>query len=130
MSRTEKDADRKERVRLMTENGDCKHCCGDHQSKDCNKSDRECGGGKDNRGCTRGHKLHELFCVEAKVFAVSIQSMSANGDSNTVVLLIMTIQTFKKSICATTFFDSLTRDVTCALYANRSLENVVFEARK
>ena len=39
------------RVKLMQENSDCFHCCGDHKPDDCPKKDRVCGNGKENRGC-------------------------------------------------------------------------------
>ena len=59
------------RIQLLKENGDCPHCCGDHKPADCAYKERVCGGGKDDRGCTKTHNLHELFCSAAKVcFAV------------------------------------------------------------
>ena len=58
------------RIALLKENGDCFHCCGDHKPGECRRAERVCGGGKEDRGCTRSHKVHELFCVDAKVFTV------------------------------------------------------------
>ena len=60
--------DTAERVQLLQNNGDCFHCCGDHLPADCNRKERVCGGNKDDRGCKKSHTVHELFCLEAKVF--------------------------------------------------------------
>ena len=93
-----------ERVKLLKENKDCEHCCGDHLSSNCQRANRVCGGGKSNRGCAKNHNLHELFCVQAKVFAV--HSLAANGDVSTVILLLMNVQTAKKNVSSVVFFDS------------------------
>ena len=96
--------DAKERVKLMKENKDCEHCCGDHLSSACRNASRICGGGKNNRGCGKNHNLHELFCVEAKVFTV--HSLAANGSLQTVILLIMNVRTLINNILAVVFWDS------------------------
>ena len=49
------------RIELLNENKDCHHCCGDHKAENCRKKDRICGGIKEGRGCSKQHKLHELF---------------------------------------------------------------------
>ena len=98
-----------ERVKLLKENKDCKHCCGDHKYEDCPNNNRVCGGGKDNRGCTKNHKVHEMFCVEAKVFALQcVLSANATSDnvSNIVVLLIMKVQMLRKGKSASVFWDT------------------------
>ena len=46
------------RIQLLVENGDCKHCCGDHKPNDCHLKERVCGGGKMDRGCNVSHSLH------------------------------------------------------------------------
>ena len=97
--------DPQKRVQLLHENKDCSHCCGDHKSSDCTKGDRVCGGGKTDRGCTRSHKVHELFCVDAKVFAVAC-TMSIGGRSEGVMLLIMQVRTLRKRTQASVFFDA------------------------
>ena len=50
------------RIELLKENGDCFHCCGDHKPDSCTKKDRKCGGEKGKKGCSKDHKVHELFC--------------------------------------------------------------------
>ena len=94
----------KDRAKLLKENKDCEHCCGDHQPSACKNPTRVCGGGKANRGCTKSHNLHELFCIEAQVFAV--HSLAANGNLQTVILLIMSVRTSKNNISAVVFWDS------------------------
>ena len=94
--------DAQKRVQLLKENGDCSHCCGDHKTSDCRKSDRVCGGGKMDRGCAKSHKVHELFCVEAKCFAVG-RTMSIGGRAEGVMLLLMQVKTLKKT--ASVFWD-------------------------
>ena len=96
--------DPKERLKLLKENKDCTHCCGDHKSDDCRCKDRLCGGGKKDRGCSKQHKTHELFCLEAKVFAVQFVHSSLLK-KQTVVLLIMRIRTVRM-LWATVFLDS------------------------
>ena len=91
------------RLELVKENGDCFHCCGDHKPDDCRTKERVCGGGKDNRGCDRGHKVHELFCKEAKVFAV-VDVQSSDSDEEGVVLSIMQVSV-SKSKSASVFWD-------------------------
>ena len=88
----------------MKNNKDCKHCCGDHKPEDCKNQDRLCGGGKPDRGCAKQHKVHEMFCLEEKVFAVQYVH-SSQSKRETVLLLIMTIRTVKH-IWTTVFFDS------------------------
>ena len=77
-----------QRIKLLTENKDCIHCVDDHEPKDCNKKDRICGGIKDDRGCSKSHKMHELFCKDAKVFTLTMASVDENSNGE-VVLLIM-----------------------------------------
>ena len=96
--------DPKERLRLVKENKDCSHCCGDHKPDDCRNKERVCGGGKNNRGCAKQHKVHELFCLEAKVFAVQYVH-SSQSKQETVLLLIMTVRTVRYHM-ATVFFDT------------------------
>ena len=91
------------RIRLLKENGDCVHCCGDHKATDCRFKDRVCGGGKTNRGCEKGHKMHELFCAEAKV--CMLVTMSVNEDKLTVVLCIMQVSA-PRGLTASVFWDS------------------------
>ena len=84
------------RIQLLKENKDCFHCVGDHLGADCTKKERLCGGGRSDRGCTRNHAVHELFCADARVFAVAIQhthSTSAGDKQEGVVLLIMQVRT-------------------------------------
>ena len=70
------------RIRLLKENGDCEHCCGDHKPDLCTRKQRVCGGGKDDRGCNRTHNIHELFCSAAKVcFSVQVVH-TANSNNN------------------------------------------------
>ena len=92
-----------QRIKLLKENGDCIHCCGDHKPEDCQKKDRVCGGRKDDRGCTKSHKVHELFCVEAKVFTVTTKV--ENGLDEGVMLLIMQVSSPKRGIIANVFWD-------------------------
>ena len=96
------------RVQLLNDNGDCFHCCGDHQPTDCPKKERVCGGNKDDRGCRRSHNVHELFCVEAKVFAIQqTQSMTAvEKNSEGVVLLIMQVRSARKGLTVSVFWDN------------------------
>ena len=91
---------------LLKENGDCFHCCGDHKATDCHKATRVCGGGKTDRGCTRSHQVHELFCADAKVFAVQHTcSMTVYSKSEGVLLLIMQVRAVLKQP-ANLFYDN------------------------
>ncbi len=96
-------ADVAERIRLLKENGDCIHCCGDHKATDCRLKERICGGGKINRGCSKGHKMHELFCAEAKV--CMMVTMSVEEDKLTVMLCIMQVPA-PRGLIASVFWDS------------------------
>ena len=89
--------DAQKRIELLKENGDCSHCCGDHKSVDCNNEERVCGGGRPDRGCSKSHEVHELFCKDAKVFLT-------HGE-DTVVLCIMRVPA-PKGIVASVFWDS------------------------
>ena len=92
-------SDPPKRVQLLKENGDCQHCIGDHQQADCKLKSRICGGGKDNRGCSQPHNLHELFCVNAKCFVVKgVCLLGNNGDKSyaCVVLQIMQIRSSRR----------------------------------
>ena len=103
-------ADVHKRIQLLKENGDCTHCCGDHLSNDCKNEERICGGGKADRGCSKTHKLHELFCKDAKVFACAIVNI-AKVDEETnevvdgVILCIMFVST-PNGYFASVFWDS------------------------
>ena len=90
------------RLELLKENGDCFHCCGDHNPEQCTKKERVCGGGRENRGCTRGHNVHELLCKEAKVYAVDVHS--SDNDEEGVVLCIMQVPVVKSKL-ASIFYD-------------------------
>ena len=79
-----------QREKLLKENGDCTHCTGDHKPADCPKKDRVCGGRKEDRGCTKSHQMHELFCLDAKVF-VNVQVMKVGGRVKGVLLSIMSL---------------------------------------
>ena len=87
-------SDVQKRVNLLKENKDCVHCCGDHESKDCSKKDRVCGGGRPDRGCTKGHKIHELFCTEAQVCMMvgHTKTLSTKRKKDGVVLYIMRVR--------------------------------------
>ena len=47
---------------------------------------------KDDRGCKKSHTVHELFCLEARVFA----SFGPSGQTNSIMLLIMAVQAPKR----------------------------------
>ena len=100
-------SDVQQRIKLLKENGDCLHCCGDHKAADCYRKDRVCGGGKEDRGCSKGHKLHELFCTEAKVcFMVQeVKAMTVKDDQEGVILSIMKVMSPKKGMFASVFWD-------------------------
>ena len=96
------------RVKLVKDNGDCTNCLQDHKTADCPKSSRVCGGGKPNLGCTKNHKIHELLCVDAKVFVVAIQQAHTIDGADKVagvVLMIMTVRTLRRGIYAFVFWD-------------------------
>ena len=93
------------RVRLLKENCDCPHCCDDHKPEHCTKKTRICGGGKDNRGCTQAHAIHELFCEAAQVFHVDAHTGSTSSPQDGVVLLIMSVRT-TKGLYASVFWDN------------------------
>ena len=98
--------DPQQRVKMLTDNNDCTHCCGDHKPADCSRKDRVCGGRKDDRGCTKSHNTHELFCVAAKVFSISVSVNNNSTSSATgVFLLIMQVRGRKKSLSASVFWD-------------------------
>ena len=92
------------RVQLLIENRDCQHCCGDHKSEDCNRKDRVCGGGKNDRGCAQSHKTHELFCVSAKVFSIQAVHAVDSEQEEGVLLLIMQVRVSRR-VLASVFFD-------------------------
>ena len=99
--------DANQRIQLLKDNGDCFHCLGDHKAEDCLKKDRVCGGGKDGRGCSRGHTVHELLCFDAKCFSIQ-QTYSTAGEDEAnrgVVLSIMRVQGSKNGTFATVFWD-------------------------
>ena len=93
-----------QRIQLLKDNGDCSFCCGDHKPDDCNNKTRVCGGGKQDRGCTQSHFLHELFCPAARVFSIQQVHMQ-NDRPNNVVLLIMDVPGPRKGVSCKVFFD-------------------------
>ena len=98
-------ADAAKRVQMLKENGDCQHCCGDHKAAECSRKSRVCGGGKDDRGCSQSHNLHELFCNAARVFHVHAHSaLPGKSSSDGVVLLIMNVRSVKGNV-ASVFWD-------------------------
>ena len=97
-----------QRVQLLKDNGDCIHCLGDHAPADCQQKHRVCGGRKDDRGCTKSHNVHELYCLEAKVFAVG-QTWSSNSEGGVsvateVILLVMQVRCVRRK-SANVFWD-------------------------
>ena len=98
-------ADANTRIQLLKANKDCVHCCGDHDSVNCNNKNRICGGGKSDRGCTQKHAGHELFCVSAKVFAVQLQVHSQQGNCVEGVLLLITMARVTCKTKASLFWD-------------------------
>ena len=87
-------------IQLLKENGDCKFCMGDHLPADCKNQERICGGGKSDRGCTKSHKLHELLCKDAKVFACAVVNVAKLGEAGSegdegVLLCIMLVNTLE-----------------------------------
>ena len=90
---------------MLTENKDCIHCVGDHEPKECNKKDRICGGNKDDRGCSKSHKMHELFCKDAKVFTLTMASIEENRDGEVVLLIMQVRCVWKRSRNANVFWD-------------------------
>ena len=97
--------DANKRLKLLEENGDCYHCCGDHKAENCSLKDRVCGGGKENRGCTRGHKVHELFCKESQLCFAVVSVHSSTLQEGGVVLSIMQVKAAKKGLTASVFWD-------------------------
>ena len=98
------------RIQLLKENGDCQHCCGDHKSDECRQQGRVCGGGKQDRGCTQSHPLHELFCAAAKCFHLSVVhtaevSGETDGDEDGVLLQIMVVRAKKRNSFAVVLWD-------------------------
>ena len=87
------------RIQLLEENKDCKHCTADHKPEDCPKKERVCGGGRSDRGCSKQHKSHELFCATARVFS----TQSCNEEEG-VLLLIMNVRVSKR-MWASVFWD-------------------------
>ena len=89
---------------MLKENGDCFHCCGDHKPDNCGKKDRKCGGEKGKKGCSKDHKVHELFCKDAKLCftIVDVNSSSATREDG-VVLSIMKVRVQKYT--ASVFWD-------------------------
>ena len=103
--RLRKMTDANKRVQLLRDNGDCEHCCGDHESDKCSKKTRVCGGGQAGRGCGQSHCLHELLCIPAKVcFSIQNVHTSCNEEEG-VLLLIMNVQTSKRGGLASVFWD-------------------------
>ena len=96
-----------QRINLLKENKDCTHCCGDHKSEDCRKKDRICGGIKEGRGCSKQHKVHELFCSGSKLCMVVLHAKSTSTDSyeDGVVLCIMNVR-IQTGRIASTFWDT------------------------
>ena len=94
-----------QRIELLTENKDCVHCLGDHEAKDCRRKDRVCGGRKDDRGCTKSHKMHELFCKDAKVFTMTVASVEENRDGQMVLLIMQVRCAWKRLRNANVFWD-------------------------
>ena len=94
------------RIQLLMDNKDCDHCMGDHDPGSCNRKDRICGGGKVNRGCSKKHAGHELFCISAKVFAVQrVFTVQGQRRVEGVLLLIANIRSCQKNETVTVFFD-------------------------
>ena len=95
-----------QRVQLLKDNKDCLHCLGDHAPADCKQKHRVCGGRKEDRGCTKSHNVHELYCLEAKVFVVGqTYSSEADGGGSVVILLVMQVRCFRRSLIASVFWD-------------------------
>ena len=62
------------------------------------------GGRKDDRGCNKSHQMHELFCLDAKVF-VNVQVMKAGCSVEGVLLSIMKVLSPTRGIIANVFWD-------------------------
>ena len=108
--------DKAARVKLITDNSDCFHCCGDHLPADCPRKDRVCGNGKPNRGCNRGHKVHELFCQDAQVCMSIIEVHSAQTKDG-VVLAIMQVRTVKGKKASVLYDGGCTGNFICEAFA-------------
>ena len=102
-----------ERIKMLEANGDCKLCCGDCPSGNCQaKTKRTCGGNKEDRGCGTNHLGHELWCKNAKLcFAANVEVvMKADGDPEGGVLLqVMKIP----SLDSFAQFESVLWDTAC-----------------
>ena len=99
-------SDVSERIRLLNENGDCIHCCGDHDATVCSKKDRKCGGDKPERGCSIDHNTHELFCPNAKLCFTANRVLTTENDSECVVLSIMKVRGYRRGQVVSVFWDS------------------------
>lgn len=97
--------DHQARIRLLKENGDCIHCCGDHKPEDCRQKERVCGGGKNDQGCQKNHKSHELFCADAKICLLMNMSVKDSSASSSVLLCIMQVPG-PHGLVASVLFDS------------------------
>ena len=94
------------RVQLLTDNKDCINCLGDHDSASCSRAGRICGGGKVDRGCSKKHAGHEMFCLTAKVFAVQrVFTVQGQRRGEGVLLLIANIRSCQKNESVTVFWD-------------------------
>ena len=94
------------RIQLLTDNKDCVHCLGDHDSVNCDRKERICGGGKVDRGCSQKHAGHELFCLPAKVFSVhATYSQQDQHSVEGVLLLIANVSGCRRNEMATVFWD-------------------------
>ena len=98
-------SDSAQRISLLKDNKDCTHCCGDHKAEECHKKDRICGGGKADRGCSRSHQMHELYCSNAKVCMMVTASMTVYKDAEGVILCIMKVRA-PRGLFASVFWDS------------------------
>ena len=98
-------ADATLRIKLLKENGDCLYCCGDHLPANCTMQNRVCGGGKQDRGCTQSHNLHELYCPAARVFSIQQVHVQQDDQPNSVLLLIMNVQSPRRGENCTVFWD-------------------------
>ena len=91
------------RIQLLKDNNDCVHCCGDHRAADCKWKERVCGGGKQDRGCSNSHHMHELFCASARCYSVVFSTSENRGK---VLLCIMTVRGPKNGDRATVMYDN------------------------
>ena len=105
-----------ERLKLMTENGDCSTCCGDCPANNCQaKVKRTCGGGKEGRGCGSNHLGHELWCQNARVcFSTQLETVlkSAEDPNDQVLLQLMKIPSVNPDLShETVLWDSACSDI-------------------